>query len=132
MTGRFSATLRGASLAAVLAAAALAPAAHAQRVSPMKAGRLMQLCASSNHAGQEVCDAYITGMADSFALVQKLRGESGGSAPSAGVCVPENATGAAMRGHVVAWARGHRQMMGKQVGEVVYQALHESYPCGAG
>ncbi len=128
MTIRFSAAMFG----ACLAAAALAPPAHAQRVSPMLAGRFMQFCASSNRAGQEVCDAYITGMADSFALMQKLAGASGGTAPSAGVCVPESATGAAMRDRVVAWARGHRQMMGKQVGEVVYQALHASFPCGAG
>ncbi len=107
-----------------------APAARAQRVSPMPAGRFMQFCGAPR--GQQICDAYITGMADSFALVQKLPGGSGEDARKAGICVPASTNGAAMRGVVVAWIGGHRDMLQKQVGEVVYQALHESYRCGAG
>ena len=105
---------------------------QAQRVSPMQAGKFMRFCVAQQRGGTEICDAYITGMADSFALIQKLPGGAGADAQKAGICVPRAVSGAAMRQRVVEWARAHRDQMGKQVGEVVYQAMHDSYPCGAG
>ena len=128
MNKRTAASLLG----ACVSTAALALPAQAQRVSPMPAGRFMQLCTSSSRGGVEICDAYITGMADSFALMQKLRGGSGGNPSGQGVCVPGDTAGSEMRRRVVAWARGHRDRMRGQVGEVVYQALHDSFPCGGG
>ncbi|WP_428390647.1 Rap1a/Tai family immunity protein [Lichenicoccus sp.] len=117
-----------------LAAALLlsAGAAHAQRVSPMQAGRFAQYCRSPRNGGQQICDAYITGMADSFALIQKLPGGSSGDLRKAGICVPRTASGAAMRQAVMSWLGSHQNMLGKQVGETVYYALHDTYPCGAG
>ncbi len=104
----------------------LAGPARAQRVSPMQAGRFVQFCDSPRNGGQQICDAYITGMADSFALMQKL----GAAQDKTGICVPRTASGAAMRGMVISWIGGHRERLRDQVGEVVYTALHDSFPCG--
>ncbi len=116
-------------LAACGAAALSAPAAHAQRISPMVAGRFVQFC-NAPRGGQQVCDAYISGMADSYALVQKTARTSGG-AIKPDICVPTSTSGAAMRGMVVSWIEAHKDRMSNKVGEVVYLALHDSYPCDA-
>ncbi len=116
---------------AVWGAAALsAPAAHAQRISPMVAGRFVQFC-NAPRGGQQVCDAYISGMADSYALVQKTARTSNGGAIKPDICVPTSTSGAAMRGMVVSWIEAHKDRMSNKVGEVVYLALHDSYPCDA-
>ncbi len=99
--------------------------ARAQRVSPMQAGRFVQFCNSPRNGGQQICDAYITGMADSFALMQKL----GAGQDKSAICVPRTASGSSMRGMVVSWIGGHRERLRDQVGEVVYAALHDSFPC---
>ncbi len=116
-------------LAACGAASLLTDPARAQRVSPMPAGRFMQFCSTPRNGGQPICDAYITGMADSFALMQKLPGGQNQAQIQAGICVPRTASGAAMRNIVVSWIAGHQDRLRNQVGEVVYQALHDSYPC---
>ena len=119
-------------LAAGAATALAAPQAQAQRISPMPAGSFVRFCNSPSNGGQKVCDAYITGMADSFALMQKLsQGSSDGSSKNLGqsICVPVTATGESMRGMVVSWIASHKDKLRNKVGEVVYTALHESYPC---
>ena len=115
------------------ALALLSPHAQAQRISPMPAGNFLRFCNSPANGGQKICDAYITGMADSFALVQKLSSEQGdGQSKSAqSICVPTTATGASMRGMVVSWLASHKDRLRNKVGEVVYTALHDSYPCDA-
>ena len=117
--------LAGCALAPFVLAFPAAAPARAQRVSPMQAGRFVQFCNSPRNGGQQICDAYITGMADSFALMQKLGADQGKS----GICVPRSASGATMRGMVVSWIDGHRDRLRDQVGEVVYTALHDSFPC---
>ena len=108
--------------------ACLSPAAHAQRVSPMQAGKFLQICSSPR--GAQICDAYITGMADSFALIQTVAGKSQGAVKlKPQICIPRSTSGAAMRGAVVDWLRGHQDRLQAQVGESVYQALHTSFPC---
>ena len=103
----------------------LAAPAGAQRVSPMQAGRFVQFCDSPRNGGQQICDAYITGMADSFALMQHLGGDQGKS----GICVPRPAAGAALGGLGGSGGGGHKERLRDQVGEVVYAALHDSFPC---
>ena len=119
--------------ALLLLAAALLPAsaAHAQRISPMLAGRFAQICGSSARTGQEICDAYITGMADSYALVSKTARVSGGGQIKPDICVPTDTSASAMRGAVVSWIGAHKDRMRNKVGEVVYLALHDSYACDA-
>lgn len=123
-------TLR--TIAVVLAASGVAlaaPQAWAQRASPMQAGRFLQIC--STPRGQQICDAYITGMADSFALVEAMAAKStdGQVKLKPVICIPRQTTGEAMRGAVVSWLSAHKDRLHSQVGETVYQALHDSYQC---
>mgnify|MGYP003366006095 CR=1 FL=1 len=106
----------------------LAPAlAHAQRISPMQTGNFARVC--SRPAGTTVCDADITGVADAGALSKiNDRNEGDASAP-AGFCVPTSENGAAMRVKVLAWLKAHSEALSKPVGESVFKALHDSYPC---
>lgn len=115
-------------VAALGAVALAAPEAHAQRLSPMPAGNFMRFCSTPANGGQKVCDAYITGMADSFALAQALSPEA---STAKSICVPTETTGTAMRQTVVSWIGNHKDRLRNKVGEVVYTALHESYPCSA-
>lgn len=127
MTARMVALL----LAAGGGIALSAPAAQAQRISPLVAGRFAQICGSKARGGQEICDAYISGMADGYALVQKTGRVSGAGQIKPDICVPTDTTGPAMRGKVVSWIQAHQDRMRNKVGEVVYLALHDSYPCDA-
>ncbi|MBV1836582.1 Rap1a/Tai family immunity protein [Acetobacter estunensis] len=108
-----------------------AEAAHAQRVSPLTAGSFGRICTRGAAAGNEICDAYISGMADAVALAKiNDRNEGDPNAP-AGFCVPASETGPSMRSKVIAWLRAHRDVLQKPVGEGVFMALHDAYPCAA-
>lgn len=114
-----------------LGASVLAPIsmAHAQRVSPLQTGNFARIC--SKPAGASICDAYITGVADAGALAKiNDRNEGDASAP-AGFCVPTTESAAAMRSKVVGWLKNHSDSLSKPVGESVFRALHDSYPCSA-
>lgn len=118
-------------LLTALGVAALLPVtnAHAQRVSPLKTGNFARIC--SKPAGASVCDAYITGVADSGALAKiNDRNEGDASAP-AGFCVPSTESAASMRGKVLGWLKAHSDSLSQPVGESVFRALHDSYPCSA-
>ncbi|GBR43096.1 hypothetical protein AA101099_3092 [Neoasaia chiangmaiensis NBRC 101099] len=108
----------------------VASPAHAQRLSPMKAGKFGQICTSPK--GAAICDAYITGMADAGALAKLNARSEGDSSAVAGFCIPDGETGAAMRGHVVSWLKAHRDVLDQPVGKSVFAALHDSYSCPAG
>ena len=129
MTVRMTALVLAACGAAILTA----PQARAQRASPMLASRFVQICNTPRGNGQQICDAYITGMADSFALVQAMAAKStdGQIKFNPMICIPRTTTGEAMRGMVISWIAGHRERLRDQVGEVVFLALHDSYPCDA-
>ncbi|WP_408737050.1 Rap1a/Tai family immunity protein [Acetobacter fallax] len=103
--------------------------ANAQRVSPMKAGNFGRIC--SRPAGAQVCDAYISGVADAGALGKVNNRNEGDPKASAGFCIPQTESGVAMRGKVVSWLKAHQDVLDKPVGEGVFMALHDSYPCGA-
>ncbi|GAN68985.1 Rap1a/Tai family immunity protein [Acetobacter orleanensis] len=113
-----------------LGGALLAPdLAQAQRISPMQTGNFARIC--SRPAGATACDAYITGLADAMALSKiNDRNEGDPSAPT-GFCVPTSENGAAMRGKVLTWLKAHSDALSKPVGESVFKALHDSYPCSA-
>lgn len=115
----------------VLGAAILAPAglAHAQRVSSLQTGNFARIC--SRPAGISVCDAYITGMADAGALAKINDKNEGDASATAGFCIPTAENAASMRGKVLAWLKGHSDSLSKPVGESVFRALHDSYPCSA-
>ena len=113
-----------------LAGACLAPVTgHAQRISPMQAGNFARVC--SKPAGASVCDAYITGMADAGALAKINDKNEGDANAPAGFCIPASENVASMRSKVISWLKGHSDSLSKPVGESVFRALHDSYPCSA-
>ncbi|MBS0979900.1 Rap1a/Tai family immunity protein [Acetobacter thailandicus] len=118
----FSLTLAGALLLASQGVA------HAQRVTPMTAGRFGKICSSAS--GHALCDAYISGMADSVALAT-LSARNEGHNEAADFCIPVSEDAASMRSKVVAWLKGHTDTLSRPVGEGVFRALHDSYPCSA-
>ncbi|WP_256887814.1 Rap1a/Tai family immunity protein [Acidomonas methanolica] len=107
-----------------------AGSAFAQRLSPMTAEQFGRICTSEKLL--EVCDAYISGVADAGALAHLNDKAGGDSASVAGFCIPAGATTPSMRGHIVSWLRAHRDVWKKPVGESVFAALHDSYPCASG
>ena len=114
--------------AGACAVAILSTPAHAQRVSTMAGGKFLQICSAPR--GVPACDAYIAGMADSFALVQKLAAHTPADASmKLPICVPTATATAEIRGHVVSWLKGHPDRLQSHVGEDVYEALRTSYPC---
>ncbi|QEO18319.1 Rap1a/Tai family immunity protein [Acetobacter vaccinii] len=103
--------------------------AQAQRVSPMKAGNFARICARAT--GHSVCDAYLSGLADGVSLSKiSARNEGDANAP-AGFCVPVQETTDAMRAKVLTWLKAHTDALNKPVGESIFTALHDSYPCSA-
>ncbi|CAP55901.1 Rap1a/Tai family immunity protein [Gluconacetobacter diazotrophicus] len=130
MTARRSVFLLAAALAAGSAVASLPSSAMAQRVSTLKGGRFLEFC--SRAPSVAICDAYLSGLADAVALTQVYDKNQGDKTTPTGFCIAPGATSAEMRGHVVTWLHGHSDQLSKPVGELVFTALHESYPCGGG
>ena len=112
-------------LGGMLAAPTLA---HAQRISPMKAGTFGQICTQPAKVG--VCDAYLSGMIDAGTLSKINDTNQGDAKAPAGFCVPASETTPAIRAKVVSWLKQHSDALGKPVGESVFLALHDAYPCG--
>lgn len=105
-------------------------AAQAQRVSPLTGASFGRICTRTGPAGAQTCDAYITGMADAVALAKVNERNQGDANAPTGFCIPQTETGAAMRGKVLSWLKAHEEALKKPVGEGVFMALHEAYPCG--
>ncbi len=112
----FAATLL---IAAVLAA----PGARAQRVSTVDGSKLLSLCSSRN-AG--LCDAYISGVADSATEVDEMPELSG---RKLGICIPKEVKGTALREAVVSSLRAHPEDSGRSAIELTLRALKAAYPC---
>lgn len=111
-------------LAGVLAVPTVA---HAQRLAPMKAGALGKMCSSS--ASRTACDAYLSGLTDGVTLAQINAHNTGDASAPTGFCVPASEDIAAIRTKVLTWLKAHSDSLGKPVGESVFTALHDSYPC---
>ncbi|ATU72431.1 hypothetical protein CFR78_14070 [Komagataeibacter rhaeticus] len=109
------------------------PAAHAsaQRVSRMTGEQLGSLC--TKPAGTGICDAYISGVADSAALAHLFERNAEKDAKDiSAFCIAPATPTADMRTKVVGWMKDHRDTLSRPAGEAVFTALHESYPCGGG
>jgi hypothetical protein len=124
--------VNGLSRVTLLAALALSAAspALAQRIAPMKAGKLLQLCSRPNTA--EVCDAYISGVSDGGTLAKLNAKNEGDTGAGAGFCIAPAVTIQDMRTKVGGWMKSHSDALTKPAGEAVFAALHDSYPCGSG
>ena len=114
-------------LIALAGALAMPGLAHAQRLAPMKAGTLGKMCSSA--ATRTACDAYLSGLTDGVTLAQINAHNTGDTTPPAGFCVPATEDIAAMRTKVLTWLKAHTDSLAKPVGESVFTALHDSYPC---
>ncbi|MFT8417329.1 MAG: Rap1a/Tai family immunity protein [Acetobacter sp.] len=116
-------------LALIALAGALAPPslAHAQRLAPMKAAAFGKMCSTAST--RTACDAYLSGLTDGVTLAQINGHNNGDAAAPTGFCVPANEDIAAMRTKVLTWLKAHTDSLGKPVGESVFTALHDSYPC---
>jgi len=120
MSGRWFAALVGASLLSC-------GAAHAEggRLTHLQASKLLAMCQSPK--GAQLCDAYVSGISDGITLVETQAGPD----VARKVCIPQ-ATGSQLRGTVTKWLSTHPDKLSADVGPVVYEALGEAFPCGAG
>lgn len=115
-------------LAALAVSGLLAgPAAHAQRMSKLSGGKLAQICASSK--GKEVCEGYISGVADGIAGIEHQTDRADATAFKGATCIPNDTTVAALRSTVVDYLRAHPDMAGKPAAVPTYESLHAAYPC---
>lgn len=101
--------------------------AHAQRLAPMKANAFGKMCSAAS--GRTACDAYLSGLTDGVTLAKINAHNEGDASAIAGFCVPAAEDIAAMRAKVISWLKAHPDSLPKPVGESVFTALHDSYPC---
>lgn len=101
--------------------------AVAQRVTPLQAGKFLQLC--KNPKALKACDAYISGISDSVAYSKMFAKSQGDANAPAGFCIATNVSGKEMRDKVIAWMDGHSDKLSQPAGAAVFTALHDAYPC---
>jgi len=102
--------------------------AYAQRTSRVDGNKLLQVCTSKT--GTTGCEAYISGVSDTIALLQRGDLEAAPSAKiSAMLCVPKSAAGPELRATVINWLQQHPNNRRSQAAQVVYRALREKYGC---
>ena len=110
-----------------LIGASVSQMASAQRITPMLSGRFLQLC--KKESSLQICDAYISGVADAGILSKAFAKNEGDTQAPAGFCIPPLVSGKDMRDQVVAWLLKNSDKLSQPVGASVFTALHEAYPC---
>jgi len=91
-------------------------AAHAQRTSKVNGSRLLTMCS----AGRTVeCDAYLSGVADTYATAGKV----------GGVCIPLAVTGVQLRLVATKYMHDHPQDLELPAGEIARHAFIGAFPC---
>ncbi|CAK7192154.1 hypothetical protein COMNV_00339 [Commensalibacter sp. Nvir] len=103
------------------------PQVFAQRVTPLKAINFLKIC--KNNKSLAMCDAYISGIADSVAYAKIFAKNQNDTQAPVGFCIVPSTKGREMRQKVIAWMENHSDKLGQPAGEVVFTALHEAYPC---
>ena len=127
-TGRCRVLLPAGVAASMLAVAALAVPARAQRLSPVTGESLMKLCGSKTPVG---CDAYVSGVSDAAELLGRSATDPSDRS-SAQFCIPQDVVGSALRQTVIAWAQAHPEDGKQAAGTLVFHAFHASFPCRGG
>jgi hypothetical protein len=115
---------------ALLAAAALTaafPAAHAQRVSKITAGKLAEICNAPK--GRPLCDAYIAGVSDALAGAKHFEAAGANGSSAGATCIPSDVSTDTLRSTVHDFLAAHADMRGKPAAVPVVDALHAAYPC---
>ena len=105
-----------------------------QRFSRLDGTTLLQICTSSEASRIESCTAYVSGLADSVAVYQKLRPSSGPATARLPnyICINADVTGVQLREIVVRWLLSHSDRGSSQATGLVLNALFAEYPCGSG
>ncbi|QCE34016.1 hypothetical protein FAI40_00930 [Acetobacteraceae bacterium] len=117
-------------LASLLPAACFffsSPQASAQRISKINGETLNHLCSTPKQF--PICDAYLSGVADSEVWAAKYDEKVTRQAVPEAFCVPPAQSLGQMRGLVSAWLKAHPETGKAPAGKAVYLALHGSYPC---
>ncbi|CAI3923107.1 unnamed protein product [Commensalibacter communis] len=104
-----------------------AQSALAQRVTPLQAGKFLQLCKNAKEL--RACDAYISGVADSVAYSKMFAKNQGDANAPAGFCIATSVSGKEMRSKVITWMTAHSDQLSQPAGASVFTALHDAYPC---
>lgn len=102
------------------------PLACLAAVLPAHAGfdsgnRLYEDCRASNYFNRGYCGGYVIGVVDAV--------ERSGSGPR--ICVPEGATKGQLADVVLKYLEDHPERRNRDAGELVPEALHAAFPCGA-
>ncbi len=117
-------------LSAGLALLSTSVAAHAQRLSPIKAGKLLSLC--ENARSRTLCEAYVGGVADGIAGVQHMMSDQQGRAFAGSTCIPEGTGSGTLRSTVTDYLHAHTDAMDKPAAVPTFEALHAAFSCKSG
>lgn len=108
----------------------LPAAAHAQRMSRVKAGQIMQFCTGSDRALVQSCEAYINGVSDTITAYEKtMRDGSTEVKVPMELCIAPDVTGVRLRETVVSWLRQNPDARDQEAHAAVARALIAAYPC---
>ncbi len=105
-------------------------AAHAQRVSNVTGANLLGHCTSAQFSQVQNCEAYLDGVADTFAGMMKFGPKDPQGKPlAASICIPAKVTGRDLRLLVIHGLQQEPALQSRQAVEAVQPILHHAYPC---
>ncbi len=102
-------------------------AAQAQRLAPIKGGKLLSIC--ENARSRTLCDAYVSGVADGIAGVEHMMSREQGQGFAGATCIPQSTSAETMRSTVVDYLHGHSDAIDKPAAVPTFDALHAAFPC---
>lgn len=122
--------MKNTSLAIIAACALLAVPAHAQRVSKINGGQLLNYCASTEFGKTRNCEAYLDGVADAISEFMRFSPHDDHGRPvNRMICIPLNVTGKDLRLTVLKGLRADPSLQSLQAVQAVGRILHQTYPC---
>ena len=126
--------------------------ARAEEVKPLTGAELLDRCSVAvrmleggsgtyeEHWANGFCLAYVLGFGDGMRIgsfkvvVNTVKTNDATAIPDTfggtEVCAPSDATGEQAVRVVLKYLQGHPQLLHKPAGELVWEALHEAFPCG--
>lgn len=110
-------------------------AAAAQRMSKITGKQLLASCSASQFSSAKVenCEAYLDGVADTFAGFMKFGPKDAhGKSLAAVICIPPEVTAKSLRLDVIRGLQDHPELQSRLAVEAVQRILRQAYPCGQG
>lgn len=105
-------------------------AAHAQRVSNVTGANLLGYCTSPQFSRVQNCEAYLDGVADTFAGFMKFGPKDPQGKPlAAPICIPPKVTGRDLRLLVIQGLQQQPALQSRPAVEAIEPILHHAYPC---